>query len=381
MQQRQIYEFARQGNRPARSGRSFCNGCRPCCPYPMAGYSSFNKKPAGITVEQICADVKAGKLKPVYYLMGEESYYIDYVENFIVNTLLTPEERDFNLITFFGADADVDNIITAAKAYPMGGEHTVIVVKEAQALKGIARLEYYFKQVQPSTVLIFCHKNGVLDRRTKLATLIGKEGVLFESKKLKDNQLPTFVRNYMKGKGVAIEPGAAEMVAEYIGVDLNRITSELDKLVIALPTGEKTVTAKLVRQQTGMSKNFSIFELLDAIGTKNVLRANQIVKYFDNNPRENPIQRTLPALFRYFSNLMLAYYAPEKTEAGIASWLGMTPWLVKCNVLPPMRHYSGVKTMKILSEIRRTDARSKGSEGSHTENGDLMKELLFFILH
>lgn len=346
----------------------------------MAGYTgTYKRKPAGITYEQIVRDVQAGNLKPIYYLMGDESYYIDRVADFIVDTVLKPEERDFNLITFFGAEADIDAVITAARSYPMAAQHLVVVVREAQNLKNLAHLESYFRKVQPSTILIFCHKNGVLDRRTKVATLINKEGVLFESKKLYENQLPAFIQNYLRRKRVAAAPGAAEMVAEFVGSDLNRLASELDKLIIALPEGQKIVTPELVEQQIGLTRDFNVFELLDAIGQKDVLKVNRIAKYFYNNPKD--IQRTLISLFNYFSNLMLAFYAPDKSPSGIAAWVGMTDWQVKKNVLPAMQSYSAMKTMNILAEIRRTDARSKGSEGSHTSGGDLMKELFFFILH
>jgi len=348
----------------------------------MAAYQkTYTKKPAGITYEQIVREVRAGDIKPIYFLMGEESYYIDHVADFIVNTLLTPEERDFNLVTFFGADTAVETVITAARAYPMGAQRLVVLVKEAQSMKHIDRLELYLRQVQPSTVLVICYKNGSLDRRLKVAALIQKEGVLFESKKLYDSQLPPFVRDYLKRRHVAVAQGAAEMVAEYVGADLNRLASELDKLVLALPQGEKTVTPELVRQQIGISKNFNIFELQDALGTKDVLKVNRILKYFDSNPKENPIQMVLPALFRYFSNLMLAYYSPDKSEHGIATWLNMTDWQVRKNVMPGMRLYTGVKVMNILSEIRRTDGRAKGVGNPSTSNGDLMRELMYFVLH
>jgi len=342
---------------------------------------TYVKKPAGISYEDIVRDVRAGNFKHVYYLMGEESYYIDRVADYIVDKALQPDERDFNLITYFGADVDIDSVITAARAFPMGAQRLVIVIKEAQNLKHIERLELYFKQIQLSTILIFCHKNGSLDRRLKVSNLIQKEGVLFESKKLYDSQLPPFIKKYLTQKKVEAAAGAAEMIADYVGADLNRIASELDKLIIALPQGEKVITPEMVREHIALTKNFNIFELQDALIQKNVLRANQIMKYFDSNPRENPIQMLLPTLFKFFSNLMIAFYAPERTEHGVAAWLGMTEWQVRKNVLPAMRTYKAVKVMQILSAIRRTDARSKGVDSPAVSNGDLMKELLFFILH
>ena len=350
----------------------------------MAGNNTswgYKKKPAGITYEQIVREVRAGTVKPIYYLMGEESYYIDRIADFLVDSVLKPEERDFNLITYFGADVDIDTVITAAKSYPMGASHLVVVVKEAQNLKQLDRLEYYFRQMQPSTVLIFCHKNGTIDRRTKVSTLINKEGVLFESKKLYENQLPTFIRDYLKRKKVGIDVESSEIVASYIGSDLNRIASELDKLVLSLPKGEKVVTRELVLSQIGISKNYNIFELQDALVAHDVLKANRIIGYFEKNPKENPIQMVLPSMFKFFQNLMLSFYAPDKSNAGIATWLGISEWQVKNNIQPAMRIYSGIKVMQIISEIRRTDARSKGIGNSAISNGDLMKELVYFILH
>lgn len=171
------------------------------------------------------------------------------------------------------------------------------------------------------------------------------------------------------------------MVADFIGSDLNRIASELDKLILALPKGEQIITVDWVKEHIGISKNFNNFELVDALANKDVLKANRIAKYFDANAKDNPIQVTLSLLFKQFSQVMLSFYAPERNEHGIAAWLGMSEWQVKKNILPMMRNYPAMKVMHILGEIRRTDARSKGAEGSHTTNGDLLKELIYFILH
>lgn len=339
------------------------------------------KKKTGVTHEDIIREVRAGKIKPIYYLMGEESYYIDRVADFLIDAVLRPEERDFNLITLFGADTDMDTVVNSAKGFPMGAAHLVVCVKEAQNLQNIERLEYYLKQVQPSTVLIFCHKNGTLDRRKKVAGMIEKAGVLFESKKLYDSQLPTFIRDYLKRKRLAVDPAAAAMMAEYIGADLNRMAGELDKLCIAMPEGSKTVTPELVEHNIGISKEFNVFELQDALAQKDLLKVNRIMNYFDKNPKANPIQKILPALFRFFSHLMLAYYAPDKSERGVAAWLGQTDWQVRRNVMPAMQRYTGVKVMQIIGEIRRTDARSKGVGNPSISDGDLMRELFFFILH
>ncbi|MDO4929979.1 MAG: DNA polymerase III subunit delta [Bacteroidales bacterium] len=343
--------------------------------------SAPKKKAAGLTYETIVRDVRAGDIKPVYFLMGEEGYYIDRVSDYIIDTVLKPEEHDFNLLTFFGAETDIDTVITAAKGYPLTAERLVVVVREAQRLAKLDRLEFYLQRVQPSTVLIFCYKDGTIDCRLKVAGMIEKVGVLFDSKRLKDSQLPTFIGNYLKRRKVTVDPAAAEMMAEYVGSDLNRLASELDKLCIALPEGQKHISPELVERHVGISKDFNIFELQDALGKKDVLKVMLIANYFDKNPKANSIQKVLPMLFRYFTNVMLAYYAPEKTEHGIAAWLGQSDWQVRKNVLPAMKVYSGVKVMYILSEIRRTDARSKGVDNPDTPSGELMRELFYFILH
>lgn len=346
-------------------------------PAPTA--SSYKK--SAVTHESIVRDVRAGNIKPVYFLMGEESYYIDRLSDFIVSSLLKPEERDFNLMTFFGADTSVETVINTAKGFPMGARRLVVVVREAQNMPGLEHLEFYLRQPQPSTVLVVCYKNGTIDRRKKMAVLIEKTGVLYESKKLYDSQLPAFINDYLKRKKRRIEPEAAALMAEHVGADLNRMAGELDKLCLACAGEEKAIDMALVEQNIGISKEFSIFELQDALAQKDVFRVNRIANYFDKNPKQNPIQKTLPALFRFFSNLMLAYYAPQRTERGIADWLGMADWQVRRSIMPAMKRYSGVKVMRIISEIRRADGRSKGVGNVSVSNGDIMKELLFFIMH
>lgn len=335
----------------------------------------------GITHETIVRAVREGNIAPVYYLMGEESYYIDRVANFIAESVLQPEERDFNLITLFGTETDTHTIVQAALAFPMGAERQVVMVKEAQALKDIEKLDPYLKQPQPSTVLIFCHKNGVIDKRKSVVKQIEKVGVLYESAKLRDYQLPAWIRDYLRRKKVGIEPQAEAMMADFIGADLNRMAGELDKLILSLPESARIVTAALVAQHIGVSKEFNVFELTDALSRRDVFKVRQITNYFDKNPKQNPIQKTLPVVFKFFQNLMLAFYAPDKTPAGIASWLGMNPYVCEKSIIPAMRQYSGRKVMDIIGQIRRTDAKSKGVDCPATSDADLMKELMFFILH
>ena len=214
----------------------------------------------------------------------------------------------------YGADVDIATVINAAKRYPMMSEYQVVIVKEAQAIRNMEELSFYLQKPLKSTILVLCHKHGVLDRRKKLAAEIEKVGVLFESKKLKEAQLPAFITAYLKRKGVDLEAKAAAMLADFVGTDLSRLTGELEKLIITLPKGQTRVTPEQVERNIGISKDYNNFELRNAIVEKDVLKANKIIKYFEENPKTNPIQMTLSLLFGFFSNLMLAYYAPEKSE-------------------------------------------------------------------
>ena len=281
----------------------------------------------------------------------------------------------------YGADTDIANIINAAKRYPMMSEYQVVIVKEAQNVKDMESLVYYVQKPLPSTILVICHKHGTLDKRKKLAATIEKVGVLFESKKIKDTQLSGFITSFLKRKSVDIEPKAAEMMAEFVGTDLSRMAGELEKLVLTLPAGQMRITPEQIERNIGISKDYNNFELKNAIIARDVLKANKIIKYFDENPKTNPIQATLSVLFNFFSNLMLVYYAPDKSEQGIASMLGLkNTWQAK-EYLAAARVFSGVKVMQIIGEIRYCDAQSKGVDNVSLKDGDLLRELIFKILH
>jgi len=334
-----------------------------------------------LTCDEIIKELKAKHYRPIYYLMGEESYYIDLIADYITDNVLSEEEKEFNLTVVYGADTDVATIINAAKRYPMMSEFQVVVVKEAQAIRNIENISYYLQNPLLSTILVVCHKHGTLDKRKKIAAEIEKNGILFESKKMKEAQLPGFISSYMKRKGIDIEPKATEMIADFVGADLCRLTGELDKLTITLPSGQKRVTPDQIEKNIGISKDYNNFELRSALIEKNVLKANKIIKYFEENSKTNPIQITLSLLFSFYSNLMLAYYAPEKSEHGIASMLGLkTPWQAKDYMLA-MRKFSGVKTMQIIGEIRYADAKSKGVGNSSITDADILRELVYKILH
>lgn len=337
---------------------------------------------AAATYEGILRDLRKKQYYPIYYLMGEEDFFIDKISNYIIENVLSETEKDFNLTVMYGSDVeDVAAIVNMAKRYPMMAEHQVVVVKEAQNIKNIEGLEPYLERPQMSTLLVICHKHGVLDKRKKLASVIEKKGVLFESKRFRDNQLPDFISSYLSDKGVKIESNALEMLSDHVGADLSRMSSELDKLAITLEGGRKTIMPDDIEKNIGISKDYNNFELLNAIQTKDVLKANTIIQYFAENPKSNPIQVTIATLFNFFSNLMLAYYSPDKSEQGLASFMGLrNAWQARTYSMA-MRQYNGWKAMSIISDIRRADAMSKGVENVSVTDADILNELVFKILH
>lgn len=335
-----------------------------------------------VTFDSIMRNLKERKFAPIYYLMGDEPYYIDKIVDYVANNVLRPEERDFNQTILFGSDTSAAKIVDAAKRYPMMSDYQVIIVKEAQSLKNTEALDYYLQKPLQTTVLVMCHKNGTIDRRKKLAGLIDKVGVLFESKKLRDRDLPPFIEHYLTAHGASIDPKAQQMIVDAVGADLTRLVSELDKLLIGLPDSDKRVTPQRVEDQIGVSKDFNAYELRDAIINRNVFKANQIIKYFDENPKAGNIYSFLPMMFNYFQNLMLAYYCPQRNNGdALAKWLDIrSAWQTR-DFTTGMRNYSGMKVMQIIGKIREIDAKSKGLDNPNTPAGELMKELLFFILH
>jgi len=332
--------------------------------------------------ESIMKDLKARNFSPVYILMGDESYYIDKLCDYLTENVLQPEERDFNQVILFGAETTAAQVADQCKGYPMMAEHRVVILKEAQNLRNFDALEKYFENPVKSTVFVMTYKNGSIDRRKKILPRAEQVGIVFESKKLKDYQLPGFIETYLKQRKAAIEPKATQMVADHIGADLHRLTSELDKLLISLPENDRRVTPDVVEKVIGVSKEFNAFELRNAIVNRDVFKANQIINYFDSNPKSGSLFALLPMLFSFFQNLMLAYYAPNKqNENELAKFLDLkSAWAVR-DYIAGMRNYNGVKVMQIIDKFREVDARSKGIGNPNTSAGELMRELVFFILH
>ncbi|MDR1729621.1 MAG: DNA polymerase III subunit delta [Prevotellaceae bacterium] len=329
--------------------------------------------------QSILSDLKQKKYKSVYFLMGEEPYYIDIISDYILNNVLDEPEREFNQMVLYGNDVDIKTVINAAKRFPMMSPYQVVVVKEAQNIKNLDELSFYLQKPQLSTLLVFCYKYGKPDGRKKFMTEIDKTGVLFESKKLYDNQVPAFITNHLKEKNVGIDPKATQILADYLGTNLGNIVNELDKLVIGKPAGTNTITPELVEKNVGISKDFNNFELLNALINKDVFKANQIVFYFEQNPKNNPLVLTMTVLYNFFSNLMVYYYLKDKSQGAVARDLGINPYFVK-DYQTAAKNFNGWKTMEIISLLRTYDAKSKGVENS-APDGELLKELVYKILH
>lgn len=336
---------------------------------------------SGHSFEELVSDVRAGRIAPLYVLMGEEGYYIDRLEALIAERVMLPENRDFDMELLYGADVDGARVAESCMQFPMLGDRRLVVVREFQQMRaGVDALTAYVRRPAPTTVLVLCNKNGVVDRRKALGKALMEGAVVFESKKVYDRELPAFIRNYVKALGRDVEPGAVQMLVEHVGADLSRMASELDKLVVALPEGESRVSAALVEAQTGMSREFNNFELVAALSQKSKSQVLKIVKYYNSNPRSFALPVTLGVMFGFFADVMLAYYSPDKSDRGIASWLGQPDWKVRREVLPAMKCYTGREVMRILSWIRECDAASKGVGGCKSQPGELLLELVCRIL-
>jgi len=336
-----------------------------------------------VTYDSVMRDLKAGAYAPVYILMGEEGYFIDKISDFIAENALPKEARDFNQDVVFGSDVAPNRIVDMARQFPVMAERRVVIVKEAQNLKNWDRLEKYMEKPVRSTVLVLCHKNGSIDGRKKILPKAAAVGLVFESKKKRDYELPSFIEFYLKTQGKAtIDAKATQMIADHIGADLSRLTSELDKLLLSLPESDRRITPDIVEQRIGVSKDFNAFEFRSAIVNRDVLKANRILDYFNKNPKSGGPFMLIPMLFSYFQNLLIAFYAPQpKTEESIARWLDLRSGWAARDYVTGMRNYSGVKVMQIITKIRETDAKSKGLDNPNTPVGELLRELVFFILH
>ena len=337
---------------------------------------------ANITHREIVEQILRKDYKPIYLLMGEEAYYIDRISEYIADNVLTKDEQDFNqTIIYCTRETAVADVINCARRYPMMAKHQVVIVKEAQNLLKIDELAVYAQNPMETTILVICYKNGKVDGRKKLIPAVEKVGVVFESPKLKDGMLPQFIADYLRRKQVSIEERACLMMAESVGADLNRMAGELDKLVLALPTGQMRITPDLVEQHVGISKEFNLWELRTAVSNKDVAKVNKIIFYFDQNPKANSPVATVAMLFNFFAQLMLAYYSPDRTERGMMVQLDLRQnWQLR-EYTTAMRNYTALKTMRIIGKLREADARLKGINRGNLTDADIMHELFFYILH
>tara|TARA_Y100000815_G_scaffold275726_1_gene316514 strand:+ start:51984 stop:52988 length:1005 start_codon:yes stop_codon:yes gene_type:complete len=327
-------------------------------------------------VKEIITNIKQGKIAPVYFLMGEEPYYIDGVSDFIEANILTEEEQGFNQMVFYGRDVSIEDIVSQAKRYPMMADRQVVIVKEAQDLsRTIENLVSYVENPQPTTVLVICYKYKKLDARKKLSKAVKKHGVLMESKKLYENQVPDWIRRVMVGRGYTITPKAAQMLTEFLGNDLSKVNNELEKLQLILKSGEQ-VTPQVIEENIGISKDFNNFELQSAIATKDVKKAFGIVQYFSNNPKNHPLVMTVALLYSFFSKLLLYHSLSDKSSA--PRTLGVNPYFIK-EYQEAARNYPMKKVSAIVSVIREVDLKGKGVGASNISQGDLLKEMLVKI--
>lgn len=337
---------------------------------------------ANITHREILEMIRRKEYVPIFLFMGEESYYIDRLAEYIADNVLTKDEKDFNqTIIYCTRETNVADVINCARRYPMMAKYQVVIVKEAQNLLKIDELSVYAQNPMQSTILVICYKNGKVDGRKKLVPAVDKVGIVFESVKVREGMLPQFITEYLQRKQITIEERACLMMAESVGADLSRLAGELDKLVLALPTGQKRITTDLVQSHVGVSKEFNVWELRSAIANRNIQKSNTILYYMEQNVKANPPVMTVSTLFNFFALLMQAWYSPDRTEQGLMKHLDLRPiWQLR-EYTTAMRNYSALKVMRIIGKLRETDARLKGINRGNLSDADIMHELLFFILH
>ena len=331
-----------------------------------------------MTFEEIIGNLQKKIYHPIYFLMGEETYFIDKISDYIAEHVLTEAEKGFNQTVLYGKDLEPNTIIANARRFPMMANHQVIIVREAQNIKKIEDLEPYAKAPLNSTILVINYKYKTLDKRKTFTKLIDQKGVLFESKKIYDNQLPAWISLYLKNHQYTIAPQASAMIAEYLGANLGKVANELDKLIISLPAGTQ-ITPDHIERNIGISKEFNVFELQNALGERDLLRANRIVNYFGANPSSNPIPVVISALYSYFSKLLNYHFLEDKSQNNVAAALQVNPFFVK-NYVAAAKNYNIRKLVEIVSILREYDMKSKGFGNVSASQADLQREMIYRIL-
>lgn len=346
--------------------------------------------------EKIIADLKNKVYHPVYFLMGEEPYFIDAVSDLVEKNVLDASEKEFNQTILYGGETNILQVISEAKSYPMMSNYRVVIVKEAQHMKDLVPkekpesksrdkeekkhpLELYIDNPQKTTILVFCHKYKTVDMRTAFAKTLSKKAVVLKSDTIYDNKVPKWIEDFVKAKGYSIDPRASQLLTEFLGNDLGRIAKEIEKLGINLPMGS-AVTTDVIQQYIGISKEYNNFELQAAIGRKDVLKANRIIHYFASNPKDNPMVVTVASLAGYFTKVLTYHSLADKSQNNVAASLKVNPFFVK-DYTYAAGNYSFSKVANIISLLREYDLKSKGYESTGVEEGELMKEMVFRILH
>jgi len=328
---------------------------------------------------EILENLRNKVYQPVYFLMGDETYFIDEICNYIANHVLDESEKEFNQTILYGKDTNVATIISEAKRFPLMGTRSVVIVKEAQHIRKIEELEVYLEQPQMSTILVICYKHKTLDKRKKFSKELTKRAVLFESKKLYENQIPNWIQNYLSNYDYSIHPKAAFLLSEYLGSNLGKITNELDKLMLVIEK-EQEINSEIIEHNIGISKDFNNFELNSALIKRDVLKSNLIIKHFSANPKDNPLVVTIGVVFNLFQKTLIYHTLKNKSKNSVASNLKINPFFVRDYELAA-RNYPKGKLVKILSYLREYDLKSKGVNNSSVSEGELLKELIYKILH
>ena len=356
---------------------------------PIQPFTHSPIHPLTQDADLVLQQLRQQQFQPVYFLQGEEPYYIDAVADLIEKTALAEHERSFNQVVIYGKDTDVAGILGQAKRFPMMAERSVVIVKEAQTVADLEQerswpfLEAYLKNPLASTVLVFCYKHKTLDSRKKLGKLLGGKdapAVLMTSKKLYDNQVPQWLTANVRARGQQITGQATAMLAEYIGADLGRLANEVDKLVLNLKPGQP-IDEELVQRLVGISKDYNIFELQKALVQRDVLKANRILGYFAANPKANPLIPNLTLLFGFFSKLLVLHQAGANPPDGVYKSLGIMNSFAQKEYQQALRAYPVERVVGIIHLIRRADAQSKGIESGSMDDGEILRELVWLILH
>lgn len=328
------------------------------------------------------SDILKKSFKPIYLFMGEESFFIDDLTILMDQMILSEAERDFNHSVFYGVDSDVRTIISTCKRYPMMSDYQVVIVKEAQKLDNFDLLELYAKKPLSSTILIINYKHGTVDGRKAVVKAIDKIGVIFESKRLYDNKIPAFIISYYQDRGFQIDSKATQMLVDYVGNDLSKLVQELEKLQVVLSGKQPRITAEIVEENIGISKDYNNFELIKAIANKDRARAFRIVDYFDKNQKNNPMVMTIYSFIYYFNNLIECFWLPSKSEENVMKALNFRNTFMTQDYMAGIRNYNVNEVLEIISHIRTFDAKSKGIDNPpFTTHGELLKELVYKIMH